>query len=846
MAYIINKFNGEQLLVLEDGTLNDDLSVGLLGKNTIGYGEIQNENFVHLLENFAGNAPPSGTILTGQTFFDTSTNQLKFYDGNSWNLVGHAIVSDIPPSTTISGTTWIKTTTQQLFVYNNGWQQIGPEAVEGFSTTKASAVSVKDTFGNNHAILQLVVNGSTIAICSSTAFGLDNSVNPIAGFNSVRIGINLSSNYDITGNLNGNSLTATRLQNSRTINGVNFDGTENIVITARTDNTLIRGTYLTGNNFDGSAEVIWAVDASTETSPNKVVVRDNNGDFSARLISSSLKGDVFGNVTANTGTSYFTDLEAKKLTGTHFGNTFGNASTASKLERTIKINSVDFDGASNITVKANTNQPLSSGQHINGQPFDGSTALAWDIITASSNDFGKIVARDENGNFRASTITSNLVGNVTGNITSAGTSSFNLVNATQVTTNVIGNVSGNSGSATKLQFARTINGVEFDGAANIIIKSSTTRPLVRGSYLTGSNFDGSAEITWAVDAASDGVANKVVVRDSQGSFSANIVTANFVGAVTGNVTGNITGNLSGTTTGSHIGPVSGNVTGNLLGNVTGNLIGNVTGASSLNLLKTGDTMSGNINWGITDRGLNWSMNTDGASIKFYNISDGDTDSRLEFETRDNGNEYFRWTHSRSGSGLFENMRLVPNSTGASVLTVSGDVVATRKVESPSFLGTLTGNVIGNVAGNSLTATRLQTPRTINGVSFNGTENIVVQATDPTKAPNNSPSLTGIPRSVTPPKEDESTRIATTAFVKQWVPGTPLWAGVTTLSNVISTYSNFPEGTKVAFWEERIYFRPANSNGGSVQIDDRYRRVVEKRQFRSFFGFTFTSWIDVGG
>ena len=57
MAYIINKTNGEQLLILEDGTLNTDTSLGLLGKNTIGYGEVQNENFVHLLENFAGVAP---------------------------------------------------------------------------------------------------------------------------------------------------------------------------------------------------------------------------------------------------------------------------------------------------------------------------------------------------------------------------------------------------------------------------------------------------------------------------------------------------------------------------------------------------------------------------------------------------------------------------------------------------------------------------------------------------------------------------------------------------------------------------------------------------------------------
>jgi hypothetical protein len=56
----------------------------------------------------------------------------------------------------------------------------------------------------------------------------------------------------------------------------------------------------------------------------------------------------------------------------------------------------------------------------------------------------------------------------------------------------------------------------------------------------------------------------------------------------------------------------------------------------------GGTMTGNINWGQTDRGLTWGMNTDGAYIKFYNTGDGDTDSRLEYSTSDNGDEYHRW------------------------------------------------------------------------------------------------------------------------------------------------------------------------------------------------------------
>lgn len=76
-------------------------------------------------------------------------------------------------------------------------------------------------------------------------------------------------------------------------------------------------------------------------------------------------------------------------------------------------------------------------------------------------------------------------------------------------------------------------------------------------------------------ATSANTVSTIVKRDSSGNFSAGAITASLSGNVTGNLTGNVTGNLSG--------------------NVTGNLTGSVTGAASLNVLKTGDTMSGTLN-----------------------------------------------------------------------------------------------------------------------------------------------------------------------------------------------------------------------------------------------------------
>jgi len=68
----------------------------------------------------------------------------------------------------------------------------------------------------------------------------------------------------------------------------------------------------------------------------------------------------------------------------------------------------------------------------------------------------------------------------------------------------------------------------------------------------------------------------------------------------------------------------------------------VTNSIAGKVSKAGDTMTGNINWDTQNTGLTWNMNTDGAYIKFFNTGDGDTNSRLEYSTSDNGDEYHRW------------------------------------------------------------------------------------------------------------------------------------------------------------------------------------------------------------
>jgi hypothetical protein len=348
MAYTINKFNGTELIVLEDGTINTSTSLGLVGRNYVGYGETQNENFVFLLENFANTAPPARP-LKGQTWFNSTSNLLHVYDGTKWAIVGAAVLSTTAPEGPSVGQLWLRTTDNTLHVWTAaGWAFIGPEAVAGFGTTRARSTSLLDTTGTSRPVILLTVNGIVIAICSSMAFTIAAS-NAVDGFLELETGITLSSLRKVKGSLVGNATSATFLENPRTINGVSFNGGSNITVKSNTTNRLVKGDYLTGSDFDGSSEITWAVDATSSNIIGKVVVRNSSGGFAAGTITADLVGAVTGNVTAASGTSTFNRIVANEFIGPTLS---GNAFSATKLVAARTINGVLFDGTANVTVPA--------------------------------------------------------------------------------------------------------------------------------------------------------------------------------------------------------------------------------------------------------------------------------------------------------------------------------------------------------------------------------------------------------------------------------------------------------------------------------------------------------------
>jgi len=194
MAYEVNKFNGVFLTSVADGTIDTTTDLRLVGKNYAGYGEVQNENFVHLLENFANTTAPPKAI-TGQVWFDTQLKKLKFYDGAKFKTAGGAEASASAPSGLSVGDFWWDTLAKQLYTYTgNDFTLIGPIASPDLGTSIISPAVVYGTLTTAegpHTILKVIADSKTIAVISKTAFTLDNSKNAIDDFTVIKKGITL-------------------------------------------------------------------------------------------------------------------------------------------------------------------------------------------------------------------------------------------------------------------------------------------------------------------------------------------------------------------------------------------------------------------------------------------------------------------------------------------------------------------------------------------------------------------------------------------------------------------------------------------------------------------------------
>jgi hypothetical protein len=586
MSYTINKFGGEQLIVLEDGTIDTSTTLGLVGRNYVGYGETQNENFVWLLENFANSSPPARP-LQGQTWYNSDTKLLHVYDGAKWVVVGAAVLSLTAPEDAAPGELWLNTTSNQLYVWDGvAWQFIGPENVAGFSgITRAQSTTLLDSTNVLRPVILIKVSGTVIAICSSMEFTINPSVS-VPGFANLVAGITISTLRRFAGDIDGTATRATRLETPRNINGISFDGTYDIAIRSSTTKSLIKGDYIVGSNFDGSTETTWSVNASSENSIGKVVARNSSGGFSAGTINADLVGNVTGNVTSS-GTSNFNIVRATQFIGPTLS---GNADTATQLQTARTINGVSFNGTANITVTANA-QTL-TGTYINSGVTESSLvalgvlrdlSVANAGITLGSGNQLRILVEGSTPTIRSATGTLNfdmgdtgpdvsfinavtstslsgppapaIIGDNTTNLGIPGYTFNNIYANTLVgnaqtatlavrATNIVGGSAGSlpyqtaSGTTTMLPIATPGYVLKTAGGGALEWAAPTFEGLKPGEYLALKRTDTGVPLTEYstvypttiyVDATTSNTFNKVVARDPSGNFAAGIITASLNG-----------------------------------------------------------------------------------------------------------------------------------------------------------------------------------------------------------------------------------------------------------------------------------------------------------------------------
>jgi hypothetical protein len=172
MSYQLNKTDGTILVDLIDGKIDSNsTNLTLVGRGYRGYGEVFNENFIKLLENFSNTAAPSNP-LTGQLWWDTSNEKLKLYTGTQWKSTGEPFVQATQPEDLTEGDFWFDNRNDQLYFFDGTGDPllIGP----GYTTSQGKSglfvENIRSTTGSNVAVIKLFIANSEVGLFSNSEF----------------------------------------------------------------------------------------------------------------------------------------------------------------------------------------------------------------------------------------------------------------------------------------------------------------------------------------------------------------------------------------------------------------------------------------------------------------------------------------------------------------------------------------------------------------------------------------------------------------------------------------------------------------------------------------------------
>ena len=375
MAVTINKTDGTVLTTIQDGAIDvGSTNLSLIGRLYRNYGELVNENFVKILENFANSAAPT-TPIVGQIWYNTSTGSLNVFRSSGFIGIASLTNSAAQPNLPKQGDLWFDTVDGQLKMYGGtAWIVVSPQYTLSQTKTGVFAETIRDILNVNHICLVHYQQNSVVAIqCRDTNWTPQSA---ISGFSIIKPGFNMASvnNQQFVGN-SANALSLGNIEASRflrnDINGA-IDGS----LTLSNEGLIIGEFEELSISADGDQVYIVQPDGSITFQINTNNILQLTSDGQAKFSNGSTLSPSI--TFTNEPTSGIYRVEENIIGVTIAGNTILEIS-ADGLYVNGSIQADSFSGtlnvddilASNITI---TNNTITRNLQVNDNTILGSSA----------------------------------------------------------------------------------------------------------------------------------------------------------------------------------------------------------------------------------------------------------------------------------------------------------------------------------------------------------------------------------------------------------------------------------------------------------------------------------------